>query len=161
MKVLVLMLLTFPTLLNAHGGKTHSKNEVEPIKRSDALVEVYKSINADYEAKIEPIFQAKCFDCHSANSKYPWYYQIPGVNLVINSHIKEARGHIDMTEGFPFKGHLSPIEDLKELKLTIERGAMPPWYYKPFHKNSEIKPQEKMTILNWINESLVKLEEKK
>jgi hypothetical protein len=64
-----------------------------------------------------------------------------------------------MTNGFPFKGHASPEKDLKEIKKVILNNSMPPWYYKPFHASSELAPEEKNEILNWINLSLTKIGE--
>lgn len=159
--VFALLFLILSSHVLAHKGKDHSKKEPQASLRADPFIEIYKEIASSYKSKIEPIFKAKCFDCHMSNTNFPWYYQIPGVNLIINSHIKEARSHLDMTEGFPFKGHGTPVEDLKELSIVIEKGSMPPWYYTPFHKNSEIAVEEKKIILSWIDESLNKLEVKK
>lgn len=161
MKCLLLSLLLLPQLSFAHGGKDHSINEGKVDKKTDTFQDAYKSINENYKSKVEAIFQSKCFDCHSDKTKYPWYYSVPGVNLIMNSHIKEAKSHLDMTGGFPFKSHETPREDLIELKKTIVMGSMPPWYYKPFHQDSEITSKEKEVILNWVETSLNKLGEKK
>lgn len=161
MRYLLLSFFLIPQLSFAHGGKDHTKSESKVLKQTDTFQDAYKSISESYKSKVEVIFQTKCFDCHSEKTKYPWYYSIPGVNLIMNSHIKEAKSHLDMTEGFPFKSHETPLNDLIELKKTIVRGSMPPWYYKPFHEDSEITAEEKEVILNWIELSIKKLGEKK
>lgn len=159
MRALLFLTLLIPQISYGHGGIDHSKADGKVPKQNDTFQDAYKSIGEQYKSKVEVIFQAKCFDCHSDKTNYPWYYSVPGVNLIMNSHIKEAKSHIDMTEGFPFKSHMSPREDLIELKKTIVKGSMPPWYYKPFHKDSEITSKEKEIILDWIDTSLNKLGE--
>ncbi len=160
-KTAFLFILLYPGFVLAHGGKTHSEKEKVSKKPVDSFMSAYKSINENYKVKAAKIFEAKCFDCHSSKTSYPWYYQIPGVNLLMNSHIKEAREHIDMTNGFPFKGHETPLADLRELEKTILNSSMPPWYYTPIHKNAKITPDEQKTVLKWIRESIETLKELK
>lgn len=161
MKSILYICMLCPLLVYGHGGQKHSEKEIPRKIEGDPLNSIYKSINADYNVKVAGILQAKCFDCHSTTTKYPWYYKIPGINLIINQHILEARGHLDMTKGFPFLSHDKPSEDLKAIRKVILNGTMPPWYYRPFHSSSTITEEEKLSIINWINKSLQQIEEKK
>jgi hypothetical protein len=114
-----------------------------------------QEVGASYVAKIRPIFQAKCFDCHSDHPTYPWYYKIPGVKQLIDSDIAEGREYLDLSRDFPFKGHgADPIDKtLEEIGETITEGSMPPWYYRPFHPGSKITDEEAKQILAWVRES--------
>ncbi len=157
MRILNLILFfTIPSLCYSHGGKVH-REETVILPSKDAFIDIYKQVNDDYIRQVEPIFQAKCFNCHSLKTNYPWYYKLPGAKQIINDHIKEALGHLDMTEGFPFKGHETPIKDLEALKKTIQNDSMPPWYYRIFHEDSSVTDQEKELIFKWIDSSLEKL----
>jgi hypothetical protein len=77
----------------------------------------------------------------------------------MDNDIKEGRDHMDMTNGFPFKSHATPKEDLDALEETIGEGTMPPLRYKLMHPDSSMTPEEKEKIRNWIDESLKILEE--
>jgi hypothetical protein len=112
-------------------------------------------ISESYGTAIRPIFEAKCFDCHSDRTEYPWYYRIPGVKQFIDSDIAEAREHLDMSQGFPFKGHReNPAEEtLKEIGATIVEGGMPPWYYTLLHAGSKLTDEESKAILAWVKKS--------
>lgn len=160
--LIILLLVSFEVF--GHGNVKHTDkkpSDHQPLSIKDSFKSAYKNINMNYKLQVEPIFKSKCFDCHSAQTKYPWYYQIPGINLLMNSHVKEARSHMDMNEGFPFKGHGTPLEDLKELEKTINENSMPPLYYKVFHSNSSLTQKEKVKIINWINNSKHQLKELK
>ncbi|MBI4041792.1 MAG: heme-binding domain-containing protein [Deltaproteobacteria bacterium] len=109
------------------------------------------AIQESYLGKIKPIFQKKCFDCHSRFTIYPWYSHIPWVKGVLEKDIREGLKHLDMSQGFPFQGHGTPLEDFKAIEKTIIDNTMPPRRYKLLHWNSGLTPQEKKTILEWIS----------
>lgn len=157
-KALLIFASIIPVLAFGHGKEKHDEGKTAPA----IMVEpsVMEKVTVKYKM-VQPIFQKKCFDCHSTQTIYPWYYKVPGVGSLMNSHIKEARSHIDMTKGFPFKGHGGPEKDLKEIISVVEKDKMPPWYYTPFHKDSKLTEEEKKEILAWANDSLKLMDEQK
>lgn len=153
-----ILCLFIETSAFAHGNKPHGKETKHNIHVTE---DVISSITKEYEKKVQPIFKGKCFDCHSSQTEYPWYYQLPIVSRIMDSHIKEARSHIDMTKGYPFAGHGGPIKDLEEVIKVTKKDEMPPWYYTPFHKDSKLSDLEKEIIIGWSKESLAKLRKRK
>ncbi|RZA21842.1 MAG: hypothetical protein EOP10_16165, partial [Proteobacteria bacterium] len=114
---------SFSHLALAHGGAHDHDSSVPPLteleKKADVQANAMQTMHDDYVAKIEPIFRRKCFDCHSDRTKYPWYSKIPGVRQWIDSDIREAREHIDMSGGFPFTSKHSIDHDLEEIAEEI------------------------------------------
>lgn len=154
--VLVVSLFIGTLKLYAHQVRheekdNHEKNESKvstPIS-ADGLQE----INQRYLKSIKPIFQAKCFDCHSTKTHYPWYHSIPGIKQLIDNDIKEGLEHVDMTNDFPFKGHGSPKEDLEAIKETVQENSMPPLSYRLMHWGSELTKKDIETIRSWLRQS--------
>ncbi len=138
MKCLLLLLLVSPLL--AH--EAHHTAPSVPVA-APRLAETYRR-------EIEPIFQKKCFDCHSTKTRYPWYYKLPGARQLIDYDTREAKEHIDMTDGFPFQGHHSLEDQLKDLGEVVEKNKMPLWRYRLLHPGSGLTRKEKETILNWL-----------
>jgi hypothetical protein len=141
-----------------HGNKAHGPKGEPPVVLPET---VSQSISRSYEKEIKPIFEMKCFNCHSTQTNYPWYYKVPVVGKIMESHVKEGRSHIDFTKGYPFAGHGGPVKDLEEIAKVTERDEMPPWYYTPFHKNSKLTKSEKKLIIKWSKESLIKIKMEK
>lgn len=141
-----------------HGGEDHSKTKMEAEVSEHSNIDdsvVILAVSKNYTANVAKIFESKCFNCHSNKINYPWYYKILGIKQFIDADIEEAREHLDMSDGYPFKGHGStPLADLKALKKVVEEGSMPPWYYTPFHDNSKLNENEKKIVNNWIEESI-------
>ncbi len=158
-------LLISPLLLLAHGGESHENStQTKPVitvTPTDVVKEKYAQINQVYLTKVKPIFEAKCFDCHSNQTKFPIYYKIPGVKQLIDKDIKDAQKHLNLNKDFPFISHETPIKDLKSIAEEIEEGDMPPLKYKIIHWNAFITDEEKQTIKSWTEASIKLLEEKK
>lgn len=111
-------------------------------------------INNRYLRDVRPIFKRACFNCHSEHVRYPSYYVIPGVRQLIDWDIREAREHMDMGADFPFKGHGTPLKDLKAILEEVEEGGMPPIYYKVLHWKERLTDDEELIIQRWASEGI-------
>lgn len=152
------------TFAFGHGGEKHEKkqgelSEAEKISNDEraAKKEVFEEINFEYQAKIKPIFKRSCFDCHSNQTKFPWYYKLPGAKQLIDSDIKEAKEHLDFTNDFPFVSHDTPAKDLESISESISENKMPPFKYRIMHSESSLSDEDKKIINGWVKKSLEKL----
>lgn len=153
------------TLLFGHGKETHEEEDTDQTisitESSEVITNQPKhlvQINLSYQKNIKPIFVKKCFDCHGTITEFPWYYQVPGIKQLMDSDIKEAKEHLDMTNDFPFGGHGDPISDLKSLKKSIENGTMPIFMYRLMHPNSKLTNNEQQILFKWIDEAIISLD---
>lgn len=112
-----------------------------------------QKINSSYLKNVKLIFKQKCFDCHTNQTHYPWYYPIPGIKYLIDDDIQEAQKHLDMNDDFPFGGHGSPKEDLEGIKKVVEDGEMPPLRYRLLHWGSALTEEEKTVVFKWVEDS--------
>ena len=44
---------------------------------------------------IKSVLHTACYDCHSDNTRYPWYAEVQPVGWWLTSHIKEAKRHLN------------------------------------------------------------------
>ncbi|MBF0280807.1 MAG: heme-binding domain-containing protein [SAR324 cluster bacterium] len=126
------------------------------VEEKRALSDI-ESIAKSYQETVQPIFEKKCYNCHSNTIDYPWYYKIPGIKQIINHDIEEAKSHLDLSDGFPFGGHGSPLDDLGAIAVSVLIDNMPPLRYKIAHQNSSLEVEEKLEILKWVVDSQNKL----
>lgn len=128
---------------------------------SKAPNDQFSQINEIYKRDVKPIFQKKCFDCHSQTTKYPWYYKLPGAKQLIDGDIKEAKEHLDFSNDFPFGGHGVPVEDLEALGEVAKENSMPPFRYRILHSGSGLSEEDRRIILEWVDRSQKILKEQK
>ncbi len=153
---------TFATVVQAHQGHRHAHPGAEatsPMTQKEGASEI-KVIREDYKRRVEPIFQKSCMDCHSGQTRYPWYYKIPGIKQMLDSDIREARHHLDFSDGYPFKSHATAIEDLDAIAESVQKGTMPPLFYRIMHRSYALTEEEKKAVLDWIEKSKKLLKKK-
>lgn len=144
---------------HAHEGEVHessSKDSPEQVTSTEVL----NRVNKTYLSQVRPIFKKSCFDCHGRAKNLPWYYNVPIVKKMMKNDMSNAKKHLDMSTNFPFKGHGSPLEDLKSIKNAINKNTMPPWRYKLMHWNADLTKKEEQEIIDWINQSTKLIEDK-
>ncbi|MEZ4741063.1 MAG: heme-binding domain-containing protein [Bdellovibrionota bacterium] len=158
-QIIISIIFLLPILAMAHGE--HHENLENAHKDSIAngennyhRDELLRKINKSYTNSIKQIFQEKCYNCHSNQTKYPWYYPIPGIRQLIDHDIKDALEHLDFTNDFPFAGHGTPKEDLEELIEVVDEDSMPPWQYLIMHRDHKLSSDEKNDIILWAESSL-------
>ncbi len=153
-----LMLFTSTAAL-AHGDDEHDMADESPAVSRPAAISPDEAaainvINNRYLRDVKPIVKRTCFNCHSDQTRYPSYYVIPGVKQFIDWDIRSARKHIDMSSDFPFKGHGTPLKDLKAVQKEVEEGDMPPFYYTILHWADRPTPDEVQVIVRWATEGI-------
>ena len=111
-------------------------------------------------ANIQHVFEEKCYDCHSNNTRYPWYIHIQPIGWWMASHIKDAKDHLNFSE---FKTYTSTkaVDKLEELSEEITEGSMPLKSYVWLHADAAVTPEETKAINDWITSLGVKLEKEK
>ena len=155
-----ILLIVAATLLSAHSEKGNESGEAPGVHASAVSIDtavnwdsIYSLINSGFET-LAPVMRKGCLDCHSDKTRYPWYHQLPIVKGIIDEDIRDARKHLDMSNGFPFKGHGKPADDLAAIKEEISEGAMPPALYRLLHWSAKPNKAEADSIISWVDRSL-------
>ena len=143
---------------HTHGGQEPPEQATEEMRANDddtpAMPEKNLiTIASAYDLQVAPLFQGACMDCHSSDTQYPWYTYLPGVRQFIQSDIRNAREHLDLSNGYPFQSHASPVEDLLAIEKNLQDGSMPPLRYRLMHKAARLDSNEKAIIVGWSRRS--------
>jgi hypothetical protein len=98
-------------------------------------------------AEIKNILKNSCFDCHSNETKWPWYADIAPVSWVVTEHVDSARKWVNFSEWESY-------DEAKKLKLKklIYREvshAMPLYGYTLAHPNAALSKADKESIRAW------------
>ena len=101
------------------------------------------------------MIQNSCFDCHSDNTEFPWYYKLPIINGMIKDHIKEGREHVDFSNDFPFTGKDNILEIMKDIKEEVEDEGMPLLSYRLMHWGKLIQGTQQDSLFDWIDSSII------
>jgi hypothetical protein len=150
--VLAASALLFGAAVLAHEGH-HEEDKPMP---AAVKVQIVADINQHYMQDVKPILMAKCADCHSDRTVYPWYYKVPLVKQLIDHDVKTARRHLDISNDFPFIGHegkSSMADNFDAIHDVIDDDDMPPWEYTLMHSKAKLTGDDKKVILGWVSKS--------
>jgi hypothetical protein len=120
------------------------KNIGDPIPAND-ISKVY-SIPPD----VHKTLVNKCYDCHSNNTKYPWYANIQPVGWWLAAHVHDGKEHVNFSE-FKTYSRKDVTHKLEDLEEVIEDGSMPLKPYTILHKDSKVSPAEANAIKAWLS----------
>lgn len=142
-----------------NGIKSHDSEPASTWQPGDeGYDEKIAKINARYKKDIVPIFKVACWDCHTMDTHYPFYYALPPVKKMMDYDIIEGRRHLWLGEDFPFDDRHSPYYDLDEIELSIIRKTAPPVKYMALHWDAILSEKEKQLILDWARDGKKLLE---
>ena len=99
-------------------------------------------------ADVRAVLKASCYDCHSNNSKYPWYNSIQPVAWYLADHIKEGKKEINFNEFASYK-IAKQYRKLEEIINQVEMDVMPIQSYTLIHGGAKLNVAQKSMIINW------------
>ena len=99
--------------------------------------------------KVEQLLKEACYDCHSYESKYPWYTNISPVSWWIKRHINLGRKKLNYSVWgtYDAKRKAHKIEESVEY---VKEGWMPIGTYKLMHPEGRITDEERTILTNWF-----------
>ncbi|MGB5498486.1 MAG: heme-binding domain-containing protein [Maribacter sp.] len=98
------------------------------------------------------ILKNTCYDCHSNNTRYPWYNNIAPVSYWLADHIKQGKGELNFSawEGYSSKKKSHKLEEVLEV---IEESEMPLNEYTWTHTEAKLTDAQKQAIITWAKQS--------
>ena len=107
---------------------------------------IAKKYNTPNEVKV--ILDKACNDCHSNNTKYPWYSNFQPVAWWLDHHVDEGKGEINFDEflTYPPKKARHKMEEVNEM---VKEGEMPLNSYTWVHKDAVLTQAEKLILAEW------------
>jgi hypothetical protein len=99
--------------------------------------------------ELHKTFIKKCYDCHSNQTKYPWYFNIQPIAWWLAHHIDEGRGELNFS-AFKTYDQKKANHKLEEIGEVIEEGEMPLTSYTLIHTDTNITPEDKQAINAWL-----------
>lgn len=108
-------------------------------------------VTADIDAppEVKMILQTSCYNCHSNETKLPWFDRIVPAYWIAARDVRLGRAHLNFSE----IGKLPAAQQkaaLYESVSQIELGAMPLPDYRRVHPESVIRPEELMVLKTYL-----------
>jgi Haem-binding domain len=101
-------------------------------------------------AEVRSILARACNDCHSNNTKYPWYSKLQPVDWWMDDHIKEGKKELNLDE-YTQRSLRFQYHKLEEIAEQVKEGEMPLDSYTWIHKDAKLTETEKKLLIDWAD----------
>ena len=99
-------------------------------------------------APVAAILDRGCRDCHSNETRWPWYSNVAPVSWWVIDHVNHGRSHFNYSQWARYP----PAEIAKLLEGTCEmtkKGEMPLPSYLLMHRQARLAPPDVATLCAW------------
>jgi hypothetical protein len=139
-KIMLFLLAAFVIIQFFHP----KKNKAEGIQPN------YIGNNFAIPADVKTILAKACNDCHSNNTRYPWYAKIQPVHWWLDKHVKNGKKEINFDE-YTNKSLRYQFHKMEETVEMVKEGEMPLDSYTWTHKDARLTEEEKNKLFGWAN----------
>ncbi len=81
-----------------------------------------------------------CFDCHSNQTRWPWYSQVAPVSWLVQRDTDEGR------EALNFSEWDRPQKEADDAAKELREGEMPPFIYTAIHRDAVLTAAERQAL---------------
>lgn len=123
---------------------------IQPAHNKSAMLlatDITKTFNVP--GNVQTIFKNACYDCHSNNTHYPWYFNIQPMGWFLANHIRKGRQDLNFSE-FGSYSLRKQANKLRAIETSIKEGSMPLSQYTFIHKTARLTSTDTSIINNWI-----------
>jgi hypothetical protein len=126
--------------------------QVIPVERNVSTVPPGQSFEKTEKvpANVAAILKVSCYDCHSNNTRYPWYSELQPGAWFMARHIKKGKEELNFDEFNNYSKRRKKAK-IKSIISQIEKDEMPLKSYRMMHGNARLSADEKKELLDFFN----------
>jgi hypothetical protein len=149
LKLLAIVIIAFFILIQLYRPERYYTEEIT----SDHITKIIT-----VPSNVESVFKSSCYDCHSNQTRWPWYSAVAPVSWFVISDVTRGRKKMNFSEWGTYSKDKQSIK-LDKICDEITEGEMPLKQYLYLHKDAVLSQEQKNILCTWSKEESKKLEE--
>jgi len=110
-------------------------------------------------AEVSALLHQACYDCHSQETRWPWYAHVAPVSWWITDHLKEGREKMNFSEwshgdAYRTRKRLNRIADAVQDKSM----PLPSYTWLGMHPDARLTEEQRGRILKWAEQEAQRLQ---
>lgn len=138
-KILVIVLVAFVMIQFFPIDKTNP-----PVDKGMDFIGI-KNIKPEIASTI----RTSCYDCHSNETKYPWYSSIAPTSWWLKNHIDEGRSHLNFSIFATYEPKRQ-IHKMEECVEMLEKHEMPLESYYLGHQDAKLTDAQRQELIKYF-----------
>jgi len=100
--------------------------------------------------RIAALFHSACYDCHSNETKWPWYSRVAPISWLVAHDVTEGRQHLNFSE-WPRQFPDRAARRLDAISEAVENGEMPMAKYTAIHADARLSKEDRKLLSDWAD----------
>jgi len=127
---------------------TRTNPPVNPSRRLEAAAQI--------PATTAAILQRSCYDCHSNETRWPWYSAVVPMAWGVANHVTEGRAHMNFSEwgAYPPRKRVAMLEKMCD---EVREGRMPLPSYLLLHAEARLAEADWKAVCDWSTDEADRL----
>jgi hypothetical protein len=120
---------------------------------------VNQAVALNTDIKVSKVLKVSCYDCHSSETKYPWYSKVAPASWIISDHINRGRSALDFSNWENIAPNVK-LERLKRAKHLVMNDLMPKHDYLFMHKDAVLSNTDRKILEDFFDSQIQTLHSK-
>lgn len=125
-----------------------------PVRRDNPKVTT--EIQAPPE--VMSILRTACYDCHSYETRWPWYSHVAPVSWWLAHHVHEGREDLNFSR-WPLLDFAAQRDARSDIARQIEKDEMPLKSYRLGHPEARLDARQRAILLDWARDDGSEMQE--
>lgn len=105
-------------------------------------------------AAVAGILERACADCHSNETRWPWYANVAPVSWPVRRHVEDGRKHVNFSEWLkPGDTNFTDWNTLEDICESVKSGEMPLAGYDWLHPEAKLTDADRQAVCAWVDQA--------
>jgi hypothetical protein len=100
--------------------------------------------------------RAACYDCHSYETRWPWYSRIAPASWLVAGDVKDGREKLNFSE-WPQDQPERAAKRLERISEEVGYRNMPPGKYTLLHPEARLTAAQRQALIDWADAAAARL----
>lgn len=105
--------------------------------------------DSNVHPSVAEVLRRACADCHSHETRWPWYSRIAPVSWMLEQHVRDGRAKLNFSE---WSGQSQ--DQAEEIYDSVAKGKMPMAGYLFLHPNARLSAADRSLLQAWADGKL-------
>jgi hypothetical protein len=106
--------------------------------------------------QIAALLHDACYDCHSCETKWPWYSRVAPVSWLVAGDVTRGRERLNFSD-WPRALPERAAKRLERISEEVDDQEMPPAKYTLLHPEARLTAGQREQLIHWADQEAARL----
>ena len=106
--------------------------------------------------QIATLLHSACYDCHSYETKWPWYSHVAPASWLVADDVKDGRERLNFSD-WPRALPERAAKRLERISEEVDDKDMPPAKYTLLHPEARLTAGQREQLIHWADQEAARL----